>query len=290
MQVFALCAFLILAVFPNFAFAEELQVDRVYASGTTVGSKVLGISLKVPKGYEGSVGGEFFVLSRGEEAMVAVTAEEATLAQAKAYLSSPQDLGEGYYLTPTAAPVTKANTASVACTITHGLTTWPGEATIVIGPHGIGVGVIATASKSQFEAVKNVGRLVAKNTSFKKPFVPKPGKSSGKWVSKIAGHALQSYGGSSSYDGSSRAKTKLTLCEDGTFRRYFSSGGYSNSSTVSVSYAGNSRYYGKWSVAGAKLRLFYNDGDRAEFKLSTNDAGHFLMNGQRWLRADGECR
>ena len=149
--------------------------------------------------------------------------------------------------------MTKANTASVACTITHGSTTWPGEATIVIGPHGIGVGVIATASKSQFEAVKNVGRLVAKNTSFKKPFVPKPGKSSGKWVSKIAGHALQSYGGSSSYDGSSR-------------------------------------YYGKWSVAGAKLRLFYNDGDRAEFKLSTNDAGHFLMNGERWLRADGECR
>ena len=96
MQVFSLCASLILAVFPNFAFAEELQVDRVYASGTTVGSKVLGISLKVPKGYEGSVGGEFFVLSRGEEAMVAVTAEEATLAQAKAYLSSPQDLGEGY--------------------------------------------------------------------------------------------------------------------------------------------------------------------------------------------------
>jgi hypothetical protein len=70
MQVFSLCAFLILAVFPNFAFAEELQVDRVYASGTTVSSKLLGISLKVPKGYEGSVGGEFFVLSRGEEAMV----------------------------------------------------------------------------------------------------------------------------------------------------------------------------------------------------------------------------
>ncbi|MBT8481434.1 MAG: hypothetical protein HKP36_07570, partial [Myxococcales bacterium] len=109
-------------------------------------------------------------------------------------------------------------------------------------------------------------------------------------VSKIAGHALHSYGGSSSYDGSSRAKTKLTLCEDGTFRRHFSSGGYSNSSTVSVSYAGHSRYYGKWSVSGAKLRLFYNDGDRAEFELTENDAGHFLMNGERWLRADGDCR
>lgn len=282
-------AVLCLCLFATPVLAEELQTDKVYKSGATVTSKMLGLSVQVPKGWKGSVDGEFFVLTRGEDSLVAISAEPATVADATAFLSTPQDLGNGYYLTPTSSPVTKQNNVSVDCTITQGLTTWPGETNIRVGKHGVAVGVIATATKAKFAGVQKVGRSMVRSIKLKKPFVPKPGKSSGPWVNQLNDAMLRSYGNRSSYDSSSSSRTSITLCSGGQFAWHHSGSGFSNADTVSVSYAGNSRYYGKWSVVGSKLHLFYNDGDKDEYQLSTNEQGHFQMNGDRWLKVDGDC-
>ena len=164
---------------------------------------------------------------------------------------------------------------------------------VAIDHDGIAVGVISTATGAKFGSVQKLGRGLVRSIKLTKPFVPKPGKSSGPWVNQLVGNVLHSYDTRSGLNSGTSSKTTITLCANGNFSRHFSSSGYSGPSwpdTVSVSYAGSSQYFGKWSVVGSRLHLFYNDGDKDNYELSTNEAGNFLMNGARWLKAPASCQ
>jgi hypothetical protein len=271
------------------AHAAELEAGKIYGPGSTVSAKVFGVSLTVPKAWNGQIDGEHFVISQGIEGMVALRVDKVTLQEAKEFLSSPQDLGEGYFFRPNGTPKVSKDQVSVDCTIINGATQWPDETTIRVGKHGYGVGVIATGDPSVVDKVKGVGRQVVKSVKFKKPFVPKPGKSSGKWVSEVKGQKLYLFNTTSN----TTSRTTITACADGSFVRDRESSGSTQDvmDTAWASYAGASQYQGKWSVVGDKLHLFYNDGDKQTYALTKNEEGHFLMDGDRWLREEAtDCR
>ncbi len=251
------------------ASAQELTEGQQYHGGATVISKPLGIELTVPTGWTGTMSGDFFVLTSQIQGLVAVMSETATAEEAQAFLSAPQVLANRYVLTPTAAPTLQGDRLTATCTVSDGGRVWTGEVTILMGPHGIAAGVIAAGQDTDATTAMQAGKQVAESLKFAKPVVPSPGESSGYWADYLKNKTLKQFDTTTSSDGSSSFSRRITLCANGHFSRYHSGSGYSETN-VSVSYAGNSSFSGKWSVTGDQLHLFYDDGDQGIYTVSKN--------------------
>lgn len=280
---------MIVAVQP--AAAEEIQPDVEYQGPRELGIASLGVSFKLPKGWTGGLpqGAEAFVVGReGKNGYVFITAQEATVAQAKAEMSRALPIDQ-LMMTPKGEATVAGSTITNRYTVTGGATELQGEAIAKIGKSGMGVMVLAVATPADLPVFQKVAREIVGSLKIVAPPKPPPApkaSTGGYWGKKLAGQRLLRFFHGSGYN----EKQEMVICPSGQFARRFEGGGY----TVNVaSGAFVSQNGGTWSATGnassGVLTLTYNDGRTASYNLSI-DGDKLLLDGNRWLREPVTCQ
>lgn len=264
--------------------AEELEPNRRYTGPATLTVNELGVAFNLPEGWVGAMQDSYFVVgSHTEPGLIILGADRMTGSEAVSFLSSPQDLGDGYVLAPTGAPQQADNTFSVDCVITNGLQTLQGEVRAILGDHGIGVAIIAVAPEAL--AIKRTAASIEQSITFSRPVVPEPGELTGPWVQQLAGVKIVRFYHGSGYN----EKEYYNFCPDGSFYRVFEAGGATPNVASGAFLDENG---GKWSVSGpltnGTVRLYYKNGDSNALRVAVQ-SGSLVVDGNRWLRDTANC-
>jgi len=155
-----------------------------------------------------------------------------------------------------------------------------------LSPHGGGATILTAVEAASYSpAYAERVRAMARSLRFQKPETPPVDTG---WQQKLAGHCVAYLSTYSSSGGYSSSKARYYLYPDGTFEG-------SSSSSLSIdtggafgsSHGGSGSQAGRWQVSaspnGPVLDLRYPDGSRAQRRLSTNEKGHTLLDGERWF-------
>ena len=268
--------------------AVEIQPGQVYAGGTSLTASDVGVTMRVPDGWQAAlpVGGSALAMERSDQrAFIFAVADRTTEAEVRAEMAQPIDLGDGIVLQPKASPSSEGKGLLRGDYQVFGAPS-PGEGTVWarLADTGIGVAFFAIDLGGDGGASREAERL-ARGVSFAKPVIPDPtgGEGNADWQSYMRGRYIARFYTGSGY----HEKTELWLCSDGRFSRSGEGGGFGGGASGAFQGGGS----GRWSASGkqpgaGELRLEYADGV-ATYRL-TLEGRSLYLDGTKWLRGDNE--
>ena len=262
--------------------AKPLVLDQPYQGPVKLEVGQLGLSFKLPKGWQGVApsSGEGFMATYGEGVQVILAPAPYSMEQIKRELKEGAEVAPGVYLSPKGKLKTYKDGSIGGEFSMHGaemakiytmVKPIKQRAPVVI------LGVCIKNKKSCKGYVKRFYQSV-KSVAKSKPKLTQP---KGSLAARLANKKLSRYFHGSGYS----EKSTMILCADG---RYFSS---FNASSLSINGTGvmDSNGAGQWSVRGTTLTVREANGSTRSFQVSYTSE-RLLLNQDRWLREDYSCR
>lgn len=268
--------------------AVPLQPGQHYRGGTELEIAAAGLALTVPDDWVAILpqGGSMLVMTPDDQSYVLAMAEQATMDEARSFLSSPLPLGNGVVLQPTAPPALEGGDLVVPYSVTGGDGPYEGVGRARQLPNGIVAGVFALARPGGLDPVERVaGEVLAGIRTTRPQSAEESGGSSGddSWQSYLMGRHLVRYYTGSGYN----EEQHIYLCSDGHFRKTFGSGGHTTYGEGWSSGATQSNEAGRWHATGTgntgTLVLQFGDGSRSNIQLEYRD-NKVYFDGVQWLR------
>ncbi len=282
------------------AKVRDLAPGVQYNGGERVRAEAEGIAFQVPAQWLGGIqhGASAFML--GSEVApgvgIVILRQKTSIAEARALLEQPQDLGGGVVLTP-GGTTAGQNDAEVS----YQSGAYVGFASARIGPAGNGIAALFAGPREHAEMYQSLAGSLAESVVFADP-TELPAQR--QWKESLAGMMLKrmdsyySGGLDGSYAGGSSSET-LHLCSDGSYSYHSSSsfsvdggtgGGY-NASGAGQNSGGNT---GAWVVEmmGSQVVLTLNatDGQMSQHTLAVSGE-QTLVDGERAFRVPSDrCR
>lgn len=282
---------------PNLSLAEratlpspttaDIEVGRVYEGRVRLAASQFGVRFTLPAGHKGVLpqNSRWFLL--GDEAQngrILISADHFELGQAAQEMATGLDLGDGVQLLPLAAPRTIGKRISGRYQVRGAAPGLLAQVESVVGPHGVGVALIALAPEAALPALLVTLQRVRGSLAFsapKQPAATPTAKGTATGSGSLAGLRLVRYFNGSGYS----EKTTLELCRDGSFHRSFNA----SSATVLGTGAARSGSDGRYEQRGGQLILHYHDGTRTTYRVDQNGT-RLLLDGAKWFRLAGACQ
>lgn len=273
------------------AQAVPLQPGQRYQGGTELEIAAARLSLTVPDGWVAVLppGGSMLVMTPDDQSYVLAMAKQATLEEARSFLSNPLSLGNGVVLQPTAPPKLQGQELVVPYSVAGGDGPYEGFGRARQLPNGVVAGVFALAGPGALEPVRRVAEevLAGIRTAAGQPQTAEGSAGSGgaddSWQSYLMGRHLVRYYTGSGYN----EEQHIYLCSDGHFRKIFESGGHTTYGDGWSSGATQNNNVGQWHAAGTgntgTLVLQFGDGSRSEIYLEYRN-NNIYFDGVQWLR------
>lgn len=281
-----------LSVTSQSTWSATLAAGQVYQGGTQLDVPEVGISLKIPNGWQGGMtgGGEVFAIDPVGAtgfARVFIKAETATRAQVTASLQQPVPL-DNLLLTPVGAPDRRGALSTVNYQVTGTSEPVRAMGAVRLMPNGTAVSFVVIAGSDHFAAARSgafstADSLKVLKKGSKTANTPSTGANS--WQQALSGRTLRKYHTGGGYS----ERTTLRLCADGNF--VHAMGGSSHSTAGTGAFAG--RRTGRWQAHGAtdstgKIVFKNADGQVTVPVEYANDK--LYIDGTRWLRdSSGPC-
>ena len=245
--------------------AEELKAGQRYIGPTKLSVGQLGLSFTLPRDWIGALQGDYFLVgSQTIGGLIILSSDQMTIDQAKAWLSQPQALGDGYVLYPKGAPQVTTQTIRVNCTLSDGATQLEGRVHVRIGPHGIGLAIVTVAPSRPLGPIAQVADAIEQSVQFSKPVVPKASVT-GTWGSQLAGVKIIRFYTGSGY----QEKEYYNFCPDGSFYRVFESGGATpNVASGAFLNENGGTWRASGSLDGGQVHLQYRNGNTAMLQVA----------------------
>ena len=265
--------------------AEEIKPGQRYNGPTVLSVGQLGLSFTLPRDWIGALQGDYFLVgSQTVGGLIILSSDKMTIDQAKAWLSQPQALGDGYVLYPKGDPQVTQQTVRVNCALSDGATQLEGRVHVRIGPHGIGLAVVTVAPSRPLGPIAQAADAIEQSVQFSQPVAPKASVT-GAWGSQLAGVKIIRFYTGSGY----QEKEYYNFCPDGSFYRVFESGGATPNVASGAFLDQNG---GAWSASGSldggQVHLQYRNGNTAVLQVAIQN-NKLMVNGKRWLRDTGNC-
>ena len=283
------------------AKVRDLAPGVQYNGGERVRAEAEGVAFQIPAQWLGGIqhGASTFML--GSEVApgvgIVILRQKTSVAEARALLEQPQDLGGGVVLTP--GGTTSGGRNDVEVSYQSGA--YVGFASARIGPAGNGIAALFAGPRERAEMYQSLARSLSESAVFAEP-TELPAQR--QWKESLAGMMLKrmdsyySGGLDGSYAGGSSSET-LHLCSDGSYSYHSSSsfsvdggsgGGY-NASGAGQNSGGSA---GAWVVemmgSQVVLTLHATDGQMSQHTLSLSGE-QTLVDGERAFRVPSDrCR
>ncbi|WP_431686447.1 hypothetical protein [Hahella sp. NBU794] len=288
------------------ATAVEVQQNQLYEGGTLIESGSLGLSFKVPDGWQGAwpAGSELFVLeSQALKANIFVYIDQSGEQALMQQMAQPVPLDASVVLYPKSAPQ-KRNGRLTADYSIGNMPNMEGRISAVTGKGSTSVALIAVADQSTAAQVWKVAETVASSVKFSAPKPLAQGGGDGGWSTYMRGrHIVRYYTGSGYHE-----EEHIWLCSNGEFYRSGNSGGYGGGASGATGSQGSGRWeaqgsmnaqgrlilqYGPgYSMQGSTPGFDWNEsgpgGERVTFTLALAN-NKLYLDGTQWLR-DGNNR
>lgn len=272
--------------------AVELQSGVIYPAGTTIEVSQMGVSLTIPRGWQGVLpeGTEIFVMESDElQARLFLMIEAIGQQQLKQALSGPLPLSAGIVLQPVSKPrETRGLLEADYTALNMGQSVPAFVSARVLKPQLSAAAIVLPAN--QGDQLKQAASRIVKsiNTVTVAEAAPAmPSAAASSWQTYLRGRHIQRYNTHSNY----QEIQNLWLCSDGSFRKTFQSGGFSMYSASGATQSGSQ---GRWQARGDSsgegiLTLQFADGGSASHRLALKDK--LYLDGKQWLRVkNGYCQ
>ncbi len=265
--------------------ATPIQPGQTYSNGVRLQAKEAGVSFTLPRGYHGALApgvNAFVVGAATSTGRIIMTADAFSIEEARSTMAQAIDLGDGVQLLPKSAPAVAGRRLTGTYAIS-GVPTLSGRVVTIVGPHGVGVALVAIAPAAELPEMTRAVTALEKSLTFSAPprTPANPATPAKSGEAELSAVRLTRFYHGSGYS----EKEVIHLCSNGTFRRGF------NATSVSGLGSGvaNSGNGGKYTLRGDQLQLEYGDGSRASYRV-TRDGTKLLLNGKRWYREYEDCR
>ena len=285
--------YLPLFVLPTVALAGHASAQRIepgvqYRGQTTLEAPEYGATFILPAGWAGVLppDAEFFVMqSTTYQGYIFAGIDELTLSEARARMSGEIDVGD-VVLRPAGEVRVEGSALTADYAISGSQMPLLGRVTTLVGDHGYGIFLIATATTEHIEPLREVVGKVIRSVRLSKPVsVATSAGTTGDWTEQLSGRKLSYFFTRTGYT----EGDYLWLCANGRFFRSSNSGGFGGG----ASGAFESKNGGRWEASGGgnggTLTLIYNDGSTARFTLTIREERLFLDE-SRYFREATDCR
>lgn len=263
-------------------YAVEIEEGRLYNGPVKVESSLYGLSINIPSGYRGALAGESFVIepAQNPQGSIYVIAMPMSLAEVQQTMASGFPLGSGVYLVPTSQPHTAGQTVSASYNAQGAGQGNKAYVVTQVTGNGNGIAFIAVYKRDAAKQFKSVLGKISGSTRASQP------RSSGFWGQALSGRKLiYMYNG---WGTNYSERKEIVLCGNGSFYQ----SGSSSSASGSAMSLGRSNADGHWIASGSQsggvLRLQFNNGNEAEYKLSMKGESLYL-NGTKYFYESGGC-
>lgn len=266
-------------------------------AGDEIGDPVWGFAFKAPEGWVHRKTAEGVVLGSNTEKGLILVLPHAYNSLQELRAAALEGIVEGGAQLMPSGPVEAFGDNGLSAEYEGVAEGRPAKAFAIgmISPHGGGATILSAVESASYSAAyAERVEAMALSVRFWRPETPPV---VGEWRQKLSGHCVAylstysssgpSYGGYST-GGYSSSKSRYYLYPDGRFEG-------SSSTSVSIDTGGafgsgggaSGPRSGRWQVVaaggGPVLDLEYPDGSRAQHRLSTNEKGHTLLDGERWF-------
>lgn len=262
--------------------ATEIEAGKLYKGPTRVSSSIFGLSINIPKAYQGALMGEAFVIEpvKNPQGSIYILAMPMSLQEAQQTMASGFPLGQNIYLSPVSRPRIHGKKITANYRVQGGDRNTKAYVITELTSNGNGIAFIALYKSQAANQFKKIVNKISNSTQSSKP------KSSGFWGKALSGRKLiYMYNGRGT---SYQERKEMVLCSNGQFYQSNNSSG-SSGDAISI---GRSGADGRWIANGNRssgmLYLQFSNGNVAEYELRLNGESLFL-NGTKYFYKSAGC-